>query len=142
MIVPPSFLDRAAELSRLTRALEARQGTLSVVYGRRRVGKSRLVREALRGRPAVYYVGDDRDGAVQRSALAVEVARLLPGFDDVTYSGWEPLLDRFGREAPRGAVLALDELPSIVAYSPELPSLLQKFVDRDHRAARHLVLLG
>lgn len=140
--MPPPFLDRIAELSRLKRALSAREGTLSVVYGRRRVGKSRLVREALRGHPAIYYVGDDRDGPVQRSALAIEIARLLPGFAEVTYSGWEPLLDRFAREAPKGAVLALDELPSIVARSPELPSLLQKFVDQDHRTARHLILLG
>ena len=136
------FLDRVAEIRRLRRALSAPAGTLSIVFGRRRVGKSRLVQEALRGHPAVYYVADDRDAAVQRAALAAEVARLLPGFADVTYDGWEALLDRFAREAPKGAVLALDELPSIVARSPELPSLLQKFVDREHRPARHLVLLG
>jgi AAA+ ATPase superfamily predicted ATPase len=136
------FLDRTAELARLDRALSRREGTLSVVFGRRRVGKSRLVREALIGRPAAYYVADDRDAAVQRSALAIEISRLLPGFAEVTYGSWETLLGRFAREAPAGAVLALDELPSIVARSPELPSLLQKFVDEDHRPARHLVLLG
>jgi AAA+ ATPase superfamily predicted ATPase len=136
------FLNRTAELARLERALSGRDGTLSVVYGRRRVGKSRLVREALTGRPAAYYVADDRDAAVQRSALAIEIGRLLPGFAEVSYGSWDVLLGRFAREAPAGAVLALDELPSIVARSPELPSLLQKFVDENHRPARHLVLLG
>ena len=140
--MPLPFLDRTAEIGRLKRALSARSGTLSIVFGRRRVGKSRLVQEALRGHPAVYYVADDRDAAVQQAALAVEISRLLPGFADVTYGGWDALLDRFAREAPKGAVLALDELPSIVARSPELPSLLQKFVDREHRPAPHLVLLG
>src|SRR5688500_18940243 len=131
MRMPAAFLDRTAELARLKRALSRREGALAVVFGRRRVGKSRLVREALRGRQAAYYVGDDRDAAVQRTALATEITRLLPGFADVDYSDWEPLLERFARDAPKGAVLALDELPSIVARSPELPSLLQKFVDQD-----------
>jgi AAA+ ATPase superfamily predicted ATPase len=139
--VAAAFLDRTAELGRLERAFSQRRGTLSVIYGRRRVGKSRLVREALRERRAVYYVGDERDAAVQRAALAAEVARLLPGFDEVSYGGWEALLDRFAREASAGAVLVLDELPSIVARSRELPSLLQKFVDRERRAI-HVVLLG
>lgn len=136
------FLNRTAELARLERTFSLREGTLSVIYGRRRVGKSRLIREALAGRASAYYVADDRDAAVQRSALAIEIARLIPGFADVTYQTWEAVLDRFARDAPPRAVLALDELPSIVARSPALPSLLQKFVDRPQPNARHLVLLG
>lgn len=122
------FLDRDRELSRL-RASVAEAGSLAVVYGRRRLGKSRLVREALIDRPHVYYVGDARDAALQRAALAREVARVLPGFADVAYAEWAPLLERLWREAPRGLVLALDELPEVVARSPELPSVLQKLVD-------------
>ena len=42
------FLDRVRELARLRRALSRPDGSLIVVYGRRRCGKSRLVQEALR----------------------------------------------------------------------------------------------
>jgi hypothetical protein len=35
-----------------------------VLYGRRRCGKSRLLREALPAGRFVYYVGDDREGAL------------------------------------------------------------------------------
>lgn len=140
LLVPDlGFLDRARELARLRAALGER-GSLAVVYGRRRLGKSRLVREALAERRHVYYVGDARDAPLQRAALAREVARLLPGFADVEYADWAPLLERVWREAPRDLVVALDELPEIVLRSPELPSVLQKLVDG--RRGPSLVVLG
>jgi len=140
--VPLRFLDRKAELARLSALLGNTDGRLAVVYGRRRCGKSRLIQHALRGRHSVYYVGDDRDAALQRAALAAEAARLLPGFADVAYPDWEALLARFWREAPRGAVLALDEFPSLVASDAAIPSLLQKLVDRPAASRPHLLLAG
>jgi AAA+ ATPase superfamily predicted ATPase len=136
------FLDRTDEISRLRSLLGRPEGGLAVVYGRRRCGKSRLLSEALHGRRSVYYVGDDRESALQRAALAGEIARLVPGFSDVRYPDWEALLTRFWRDAPRGAVLALDEFPSLVTSDVSLPSLLQKLVDAAGRGGPHLVLAG
>ena len=136
------FLDRKLELNRLRRALSAREGSLAVVYGRRRCGKSRLLLEAQRGIAAAYYVGDEREGALQRRSLATAVGRLVPGFEQVEYPGWEALLDRFWRDAPNNAVLALDEFPYLVSASPELPSLLQKRIDVGSPRRIHVVLCG
>jgi AAA+ ATPase superfamily predicted ATPase len=136
------FLDRERELGRLARALDRPGDALLCLYGRRRCGKSRLVQELGRDRPLVYYVGDERDAPLQRAALAREAARLLERFAAVTYPDWEALLDRWWREAPAGAVLALDEVPALVQASPELPGLLQKFVDRRGDVARKTVLCG
>lgn len=136
------FLDRALERRRLSAAFARPVGTLCVLYGRRRCGKSRLLREALGARSvtAASFVGDDREASLQRQALASEMARVLPGFGDAVYPDWEPLLNRWFKDAPRGSVLALDEFPSLVAASPELPSLLQKQIDAGPRS--HVVLAG
>ncbi|HEX3126574.1 MAG TPA: ATP-binding protein, partial [Thermoanaerobaculia bacterium] len=123
------FLDRNEEAARFRRLLSRAEGSLGVVYGRRRCGKSRLLREILPPSQSVYYVGDDREGSLQRASLATEIGRLLPGFDSVTYPDWDSLLARWWREARPGTVLALDEFPSLVAVGPELPSLLQKYLD-------------
>ncbi len=135
------FLDRRRELARLEGVLRGSTPGLAVVYGRRRLGKSRLVQRVLEGRRAVYYVGDDRAGALQREALAREVAALLPGFASVRYPDWGALLERFFAEAPPGAVLALDELPALAASSPELPSVLQRVLDA-RVGPHHVVLAG
>jgi AAA+ ATPase superfamily predicted ATPase len=136
------FLDRERELARLRRALDRGEDALLCLYGRRRCGKSRLIREAVEGRQAIYYVGDARAAELQRDDLAREIGRLLPGFADVTYPGWEPLLGRWWNDASPDSVLVLDEFPEIVAVSPELPSVLQKLVDRGGRGSRNTILAG
>jgi hypothetical protein len=136
------FLDRDEEADRLERLIERREGSLGVVYGRRRCDKSRLLREVLPQERSVYYVGDDRQEALQRSGLAVEIARLLPGFDRVDYPEWDALFARWWQEAPAGTVLALDELPALTAMARELPSVLQKHLDRHADRGIHLLLTG
>lgn len=136
------FLDRNSERTRLARAFSGREGSLCCLYGRRRCGKSRLVQEVLPKRLSVYYVGDEREPALQRAALAASVAAVLPGFDQVTYPDWASLFERWWRDAPAGAVLALDEFPYIAGGSRELPSILQKLIDRHKSKRLHLVIAG
>ncbi|HEY2737593.1 MAG TPA: ATP-binding protein [Thermoanaerobaculia bacterium] len=136
------FLDRNEEAARFRRLLDRPEGSLGVVYGRRRCGKSRLLREILPPARSVYYVGDDREGSLLRTSLATEIGRLLPGFERVTYPDWDALLARWWGEARTGTVLTLDEFPSLVAVAPELPSVLQKYLDRETDRGIHLLLSG
>lgn len=132
-------MNRTAELERLSRAF-AGTPSLTVLYGRRRLGKSRLLGEALRRRSHVYFVGAARDAPLSRRALAVELGRALPGFADVEYPEWDALLARLWREAPPKLVVALDEFHELVQRAPELPSLLQKRLDTGQ--GPHLVIAG
>ena len=121
---------RTEELQRLRHFTERPGSGLAVVYGRRRCGKTRLVQQAASTGGAAYYMADDRDATLQRSALAVEIARVLPGFADVRHPEWSALLERLWREAGDHFCLIIDELPALVASARELPSLLQKLLDR------------
>ncbi len=136
------LLDREPESGRLRRLIRRREGSLGVLYGRRRCGKSRLLREVIPEQRSVYFVGDDRESALQRSSLAAEMARAVEGFADVSYPDWEALLTRWWNDAEAGTVLILDELPSLVARGPELPSLLQKVLDQRSERGLHLIVAG
>lgn len=140
--MPLPFLDRGPERRRLRRAFAAPRASFSVLYGRRRCGKSRLLLESMPARRTVYYVADMRESILQRADVASQIARLLPGFDQVVYPDWSALLARWWATAPPGAVLALDEFPLLASAAPELPSVLQKFLDRRDRKPLHLVLCG
>ena len=136
------FLNRARELGRLRRALSRPHGSLIVVYGRRRCGKSRLLQEALRGTRHAYYLADLSDAAVQRHALSVEAGRVVPRFAAASYGDWAAVLDTWRMRAPEDAWLVLDELPYLVQVSPALPSIIQRIVDTPAERPLRLLACG
>ena len=87
-------------MRRLDAAL-ARPGGFAVLWGRRRVGKSRLLVEWTRRRDGLYTVADRSAPPVQRRYLATAVARRFAGFADVEYPDWRSLLDRLANESRR-----------------------------------------
>ena len=52
-----SFIGRTQELSKLKRLISSDDMSMALIYGRRRVGKSELVKQALKESdiPAIYY---------------------------------------------------------------------------------------
>ena len=56
----PQFLDRRDELQTLTERFDGGRPELLVIYGRRRIGKSALLRELARDRLHLYYLATPR----------------------------------------------------------------------------------
>ncbi|MDE0220199.1 MAG: ATP-binding protein [Spirochaetaceae bacterium] len=126
------FLDRAGELRRLDNALR-HSGAFAVIWGRRRVGKSRLLLEWSRRRDGLYTVADQSAPAVQRRYLAAAVAERFGGFADVEYPDWRSFFTRLGDAAARASwngPFILDELPYLIAADPSLAAVLQNWLDR------------
>lgn len=129
------FLDRHDEMRRLDGALR-RPGAFAVIWGRRRVGKSRLLIEWTRRHEGLYTVADPSAPPVQRRYLAAAVAERFPGFADVEYPDWRSLLARLAHEAERTGwqgPFVLDELPHLIAADPGIAGVLQNWLDRPER---------
>ena len=129
------FVDRSEEMRRLDLATSRPRG-FAVLWGRRRVGKSRLLTEWSRRNDGFYTVADQSADAVQRRYLASALATLFPGFDEVEYPDWRALLRRLDRDADnkgwRGPLI-IDELPYLVASQPEILATLQNWLDSPTR---------
>ena len=124
------FLNRKEEMQRLNAAL--RGGAFAVIWGRRRVGKSRLLIEWCRQHDGLYTVADQSAPAVQRRYLAQAVATRFPEFDDVEYPDWRAFLQRLAgdaRQAGWPGPVVLDELPYLIAADPGIVSVLQNWLD-------------
>lgn len=165
----PGFVGRKAELRRLGDWLEevARSGTgrAVAVRGRRAVGKSTLIEEALlRKRPAHAFYAASKDQAsgealagfleeLERSTLPV-AQELRAG---VRPDGWEATLRLIARSCARAAetrgtggggtgapmCLVIDELPWLSEQVPSIEGLLQSVWDRElSRLPVLLVLVG
>ena len=134
------FVDRIGETARLRDALSREKSSLVVVYGRRRLGKSTLIKRVLSDRD-VYFIADRSEGQHQRTLLAKVIAQVFSDFDKLTYPDWESMFRAVNYRADKRFTLCLDEFPYRVEQSPELPSVLQKIVD-EKQLKYNLVLCG
>ena len=135
-----NFVDRIEETARLRDALSREKSSLVVVYGRRRLGKSTLIKRVLSDSD-VYFLADRSEEQHQRTLLAKVVAQVFPDFDKLTYPDWESLFRAVNYRTDKRFTLCLDEFPYLVEQSPELPSVLQKLVD-EKQLKYNLVLCG
>lgn len=134
------FVDRKTETERLTRILNGESPCLVIVRGRRRLGKSTLIKRVLTD-DDIYYEADKTDASNQRSLLAEVASHAFPGLDAANYPTWEALFMAVNYRVEKKNTLCLDEFPYLVKVSPELPSVIQKLLDGG-KLKYNLILCG
>ena len=131
------FVNRDVELRELDAA--AKRGGLLVVFGRRRVGKTRLLRTWLQGRDGLYSqaIEAQRDLQIQQV-----FADLRPQLEtELVPKTWPELLEILTLQKRRW-VLCLDEFPYLTAVDASLPSRLQKWLDHALPGGCLLIVAG
>lgn len=124
-----TFYDRREELAALESAFESPGHDFYVVYGRRRVGKSELLKEFCSGRPHVYFLAAQEAEPRQREKF---VERVAGQFEDRVprIEGWDDAFDYLGEKLQtEQAIIVVDEFPYLVEGNDSLPSYVQSFVD-------------
>ena len=132
-----AFVNRDAELRELDAA--AKRGGLLVVFGRRRVGKTRLLRQWLQPRDGLYSqaIEAQRDLQIQQV-----FADLRPQLEtQLVPKTWPELLEIIALQKRRW-VLCLDEFPYLTAVDASLPSQLQKWLDHSLPRGCLLIVAG
>ena len=133
-----TFHDRVHELADIRRFVQSSRPEMVIVYGRRGVGKSALLAEALQGSSYLFYQANTRSlpqqledltDAVQVFAPDKILAGVLPSFD--AFLDAVLLLAR--RASPQPTVVVLDELPYLALAEPALPSVMQRWWDQLRR---------
>ncbi|MCD6524592.1 MAG: ATP-binding protein [Thermococcus sp.] len=128
------FVDRVEELKAIKERLSRDGFELIVIYGRRRVGKTRLVLEAIKEFPHVYYLAVEGDNVRHFKETAERV------FPEVRYAreDWEALL-----HALRDKVIVIDEFPNLIKEDPGVLSVFQRAIDTELASSNtKLILLG
>ncbi|MDE7345829.1 MAG: ATP-binding protein [Muribaculaceae bacterium] len=135
------FLDRVEETAELKRVLNPEKPPkFVVIYGRRRLGKSTLIKRVLTP-DDVYYMAGDLVDAVQMEMLQDLLSLKFPELGMTGFTGWEELFLVLNRLTTEQFTLCLDEFPYMVKHSPELPSILQRILD-SKKLKYNLVICG
>jgi len=128
------FVDREEELSALKKALESNRFELIVVYGRRRVGKTRLVLEALKNKEYVYYLAVEKGNLERFKKTAAKVS------SEIKYAkeDWESFFYFL-----KNKIIVIDEFPNLIKEDKTIISLFQKIVDENLLNTKtKLILIG
>lgn len=143
-----AFIGREDEIRALRRELDRKRPSVAIVRGRRRVGKSRLLIEATRGRPTIYYQATKIAHSMSLALFKREVERAV-GADPILSSlgdwlGVVSYLEQIAAARMPGLTVVLDEFPYLCEADPALPSIFQKLCDglRDRRSSMNLILCG
>lgn len=123
------FVDRDSEIKRLERALNDNSGSqFVVIYGRRRLGKSTLIRHVLK-EDDIYYMADMTEQSQQIAMLSKTIAYKFPGFDKVIYPDWDSLIVSLKHRTSERFTICFDEFPYMVKANSSLPSVIQRHID-------------
>jgi AAA+ ATPase superfamily predicted ATPase len=141
-----AFIDREAEIQFLLEREGSNKAELIVVYGRRRVGKTELLKEAFKKEKAIFFVADLGADQDQRRRLSETIGGLYPNplLQSEPPPEWDPLLRYLaGLAKKERIILILDEFPYLCSSQPALPSILQRIWDEIGKNSRlYLILCG
>ncbi|HOU01872.1 MAG TPA: ATP-binding protein [Candidatus Cloacimonadota bacterium] len=135
------FVNREEEISRLKRVMDAGESKLVIIYGRRRCGKSTLLKK-LMSSSMIYFAADMREKALQIKALSIRIDAMIPGFSVPMYPDWDSLFRSLNNALKSRIALIIDEFPYLVKNSPELPSVLQNIYDDKAHSNFTFILCG
>lgn len=122
------FVNRTEELSRLHELYDSGEAELAVIFGRRRLGKTELVKQSLEGYDeTVVYQARQKTSALQLQQFIDVASDTYPGLARIR-EDWEAVL---GYLADEDAIVVLDEFPYLVEQDESLPSVLQAMFDHE-----------
>jgi AAA+ ATPase superfamily predicted ATPase len=136
----PDFVNRTEELSRLRGLYDSNDPGLAVIFGRRRLGKTELVKHSLQNSDdAVIYQAKQKTAELQLQQFIAIAAETYPGITRIR-ENWDAIL---GYLADQDAIVVLDEFPYLIEQDQSLPSVLQAMFDHElDDSTATIVLVG
>ena len=138
------FVNRSSELNTLEREFSRAEAALVIVYGRRRVGKTELIRHFSKDKQTLYFLATEEAEAMNREAFQAQVANFLDSdlLRGSTIDRWEIIFQQLV-QAPRDErlVIVIDEFQYLGKNNPPFLSVFQRIWDTILSNANVMVIL-
>ena len=125
------FVDRANELRLLEDTYKQNRSSFIIIYGRRRIGKTELVKQFIKDRAHIYFLADTRTDKANLKELQSAVVSYIsnPLFEKVDFNDWIELLREADKLLNEKVILVIDEFPYLIESNRAIPSIFQKIWD-------------
>jgi len=139
------FVDRKSELKLLEDTYRQNRSSLVIVYGRRRIGKTELIKQFIKGKRHVYFLADTRTDKDNLQEIQKVISEYIknPLFEKAEFEDWVELFREFEKLSKEKVIVVIDEFPYLIESNKAIPSIFQKIWDLIlSRKDICLVLLG
>jgi len=139
------FVNRGEELSFLEKMYSENKPKFIVIYGRRRIGKTALMKKFIKNKPHIYFLADNRGDKQNIQEMQHFMGEFLSDsiFKKANISDWVELFDEFSKKTKGRVVIVVDEFPYLIMSNKAIPSIFQKIWDTNLSSKNvYLVLLG
>lgn len=139
-----AFLGRKDELSKIEAFLNKKGFFACLLYGRRRIGKSELIKNAIKDRKelTIYYEAKqttEKNNVDSLTELICEVLKV----DHIRFNGLEELLEYlFKFSVKNDLTLVLDEYSYLIKMINGLDSILQNLIDKYKDASKMKLIIS
>ncbi|BAL80392.1 ATP-binding protein [Caldisericum exile] len=121
------FIDREKELSALERFWKENKPQFVVIYGKRRVGKTELIKQFIKDKPHIYFLAQkisDNDNLKMLSKLVGEY------FKDIIlqssgFANWQTFFAYLKEKIKEKIVVVIDEFPYLAEANKGISSIFQ-----------------
>ncbi len=136
-----SFKNRKRELKLFEQIYESGKPKLIVFYGRRRVGKTELLKEFLKKHKGIYLLARQEPEKEQLVKFSAQIAEFFN--DDLLkvnpLVSWDALFTYLSKK--KETLIIFDEFPYTVQTSKKLPSVLQDYWDNEFSKKKSFIVL-
>lgn len=137
------FIGRQRELEKLNKLYHAGEFEFAVIYGRRRVGKTALVNEFVKGKESICFTGvetNDKQNLENFSKCVMEYG--IGVTVDTAFASFQAALEYvFQIAESKRLVLVIDEYPYVARASKSLASTLQLLIDKYKDGSKLFLIL-
>ena len=133
------FFGRNSELNKLQAMHSSGKFEMAVIYGRRRVGKTTLIREFIKDKRALFFAASESTAADN----LVSLSRCIGGSSSApVYQDYESVLAAIAETAAdERLVFVIDEFPYLAESYRGISSLLQIMIDHNRDSSKLFLIL-
>ncbi|WP_433069478.1 ATP-binding protein [Treponema vincentii] len=137
------FIGREKELSYLNEFYQKPGLGMTVIYGRRRIGKSTLISEFVKDKKVIFYTATKVGKERNLELFSKQVTDVfLAGIGDINFRTIEAVFDFIAQNmSDEKMLLVIDELPYWAEKDEALLSVLQKYIDTVWRTKNLKIIL-
>ena len=140
------FYNREDELQTLEDEYQKTTSAFTVIYGRRRVGKTALIYEYIKDKPSLFIYATEADFLIQLENLKPQLLTLIdkPYLKDIKLESFTQLFELLCEyDFSKKLVLVIDEYQNLCKIDKSFSSQLQRVWDMKLKSKNiHLILSG